>query len=460
MLTSAFLLTALLLAAPPGRESVIGEAASVEASERKLTVKRDDGGQVTVTFDEKTAFLRALPGASSLAGATPVQPADVKTGDRLLCRGTLDAATSTLAANRVVVMARSDVESRRQKEQEDWQKRGLAGVVTAVDATAHELTLRVVQAGTTKPVVVETGGANVSFRRYAPTSVRFADAKPSSFAEIAVGDQLRVLGNRNADATRVVAEQVVSGAFRVVRGTVTEVDAVKGTLSVREGDKGPAATVAVGGDTVLRRLPTMMVMRLLRASGAVRGRPGRRDGGGAQGLGWRTPCERSWCARSPARRRRSGCGRVRPSGRSRRGPRAPAGDHRQGRVEGRRDRDPRAETGGRQRDAGDQGRGLDPAADASGRRPWRPRRRGHGRGRRLLGCARHGRSGGDVVVRLTAQAASGGCVGARLHVAGHRPLSLRGRTAPRPPSARRTATRPQARGNRRRGLVAASCGAG
>ena len=33
-------------------------------------------------------------------------------------------------------------------------------------------------------------------RRYAPDSIKFGDAKPSSFGELKVGDQLRALGDR------------------------------------------------------------------------------------------------------------------------------------------------------------------------------------------------------------------------------------------------------------------------
>jgi hypothetical protein len=273
-------LAALLVAAPaaPGRDNVVGEAASVVPAEHKVVVNKDGGGQVAVTFDDKTALLRALPGAKTLEGATPVQPQEIAAGDRLLCRGTLDAAGGALAANRIVVMARGDVEARRKKEQEDWQKRGIAGVVSAVDPAAKEFSVRSGAGPTAKTLVVETGGAGVGFRRYAPTSVRFSDAKPGTFTDLAVGDQVRVLGNRSADGGRVTAEQVVSGAFKVVRGVVAEVDAAKGTVSVREGEKA-IVTVAVSPETLMRRLPPMMVMRLLRGS----------EGGNAQGPGGGAP---------------------------------------------------------------------------------------------------------------------------------------------------------------------------
>jgi len=262
--------TALLVAAPaaPGRDSVVGEAASVAPAESRLVVHKDGGGEVAVTWDAKTVMVRARPGATSLEGATPVQPSDIAAGDRLLCRGTLDPSGTTLAANRVVVMTRADVEDRRTREQEDWRKRGIAGVVTAVDPATHQVTVRVRQAGVAHPVVVDAGGRDLKYRRYAPASVRFSDSRPGTFEQITVGDQIRVLGNGSADGSRMSAEQVVSGSFRVLRGTVAGVDAATGTLTVREnGDgHGGLVRVTIGGDALVRRLPPMMVMRLLRAS--------------------------------------------------------------------------------------------------------------------------------------------------------------------------------------------------
>ena len=274
MLTSAaWLLTlaaALAPAATPGRDSVLGEAASLVPTEKRLVLRRDNGGEIAIVYDDRTAFLRARPGATSLEGASPLPPAELAVGDRLLCRGTLADDGARLLANRVVVMTRSDVETRRQREREDWQKRGLAGIVASVDPQLRAIGVRVTQGGAARTLTVEAGAPGVAFRRYAPASVRFADAQPGEFADLAAGDQIRVLGNRSPDGTRVVAEQVVSGAFRVVRGLVSEVDPTAGTLVVREAARGASPVpVVVSKDTLLRRLPPMMVARLLRGGEAA-----------------------------------------------------------------------------------------------------------------------------------------------------------------------------------------------
>jgi hypothetical protein len=115
---------------------------------------------------------------------------------------------------------------------------------------------------------VTTADRPVRFLRYAPGSIRFADARPCAFEDVKPGDQLRVLGDRSPGGARVAAETVVSGSFRVVRGTAAGVDAAGGRVTVDTGAKGArAVSVVVSPDTLVRRLPPPMVARLL--SGAA-----------------------------------------------------------------------------------------------------------------------------------------------------------------------------------------------
>ena len=53
-------------------------------------------------------------------------------------------------------------------------------------------------------------------RRYAPDSIKFSDAKPSTFVELKVGDQLRALGDREPDGTHFTPQKVVTGAFELL----------------------------------------------------------------------------------------------------------------------------------------------------------------------------------------------------------------------------------------------------
>lgn len=264
MLPSAVVIAAIALAVQdspivPAAQSVVGEITAVRADERSLTVRTDAGGAIVIEIGEKTVLLRSRPGATSLADATPLAFADLVPGDRVLASGGPAPNGAAFGARRLVVMTKDDVEARHKRESDDWRRRGLSGVVTGLDAATRAITLRLRSTpGTSQEtVVVAAEGRDVAFRRYAPDSVKFSDARTSSFDELREGDQVRVLGERSPDGARILPEQVVSGAFETVRGLVASVDAVRGQVSLR--DIGPEAkrplTVAVGPDAVVRRLP-------------------------------------------------------------------------------------------------------------------------------------------------------------------------------------------------------------
>ena len=265
----AFLVWTSLVPGAGTASSVVGEAVALPAGDAgRLTVRKDGGGEVAVELAPTTACLRTRPGATSLEGATPVPATAIAVRDRVLVQGAPSEDGATIRARRIVVMARSDIEARREAEKQDWRRRGLAGVVTAVDPGAREMVVRSGRWAGTQTVVVTTAGRMVTFRRYAPGSVRFADARPGTFEDVKPGDQVRVLGDRSPDGTRVAAETVVSGTFRVVRGTAAAVDTGRGTLTVDTGARGASrVSVVVGPDTLVRRLPPPMVARLL--SGAA-----------------------------------------------------------------------------------------------------------------------------------------------------------------------------------------------
>lgn len=266
-------------ASAPRLERTVGEVTTVDAGTRQLELKTDTGETVTVLTDEKTAFLRAQPGARDLAGATPATLGDIAVGDRLLARGVL-GTDKNLSAGQVVVMARADIAQKHAQDQAEWSRRGVSGVITAIDPVRQEITVEARSLTGSQPVIVSTADAKPTFKRYAPESVRFSDARPSSFADLQVGDQVRVLGDRTADGAKVTAEQVVSGSFQILSGAVKTVEG--GTVTIVDNETGRPLAITVGPDAMVRRLPAEMAARL-----AVRGRgpggpPGRR---GAPG-GW------------------------------------------------------------------------------------------------------------------------------------------------------------------------------
>jgi len=283
------LLSFILPAAGTPVVSLVGEVlATPAAGESGILVRSDAGLEVAVAFDERTAFLRTKPGATTLAGAEAVRAEDVAKGDRVLCQGAPGENGAPMRARRVVVMARADVDAAQQKQREEWRRRGSSGVVAAVDAAKRLITLRVrAAAPAAEPVtlVVDASSPSVEFRRYAPGSLRFADARPGEFGDVALGDQVRVLGSKSPDGVRVTAEQVVSGTFRVVRGVLKQ--SADGVLSVREEGKGGGlVAVTIADGALVRRLPPFVVARLLRTASGEAREPG---GGGWPGAGGARP---------------------------------------------------------------------------------------------------------------------------------------------------------------------------
>ena len=274
----------------PRPRPVVGEVTSVDADSGRLSLRSDDGSVVAVTLIEGAAVLKSRPGATDLTGATKLTLAEIAAGDRVMVRGA-PGADKEIKARQVVVMARADISEKQAHERAEW-RRGIAGVVTAVDAGTGEITVDAGAPEGRRPVVLATAGRKVRFRRYAHGSPRFADARESTLGDLAVGDQLRAVGEREGDGARFLPDQIVAGSFESRFGAVTSVDVEHGRIEITENGKSEPLAVVVGAKALLRRLPAefaaMMAMRGGRpgeggGKGGGEGRSGEKEGGGPGG---------------------------------------------------------------------------------------------------------------------------------------------------------------------------------
>ncbi len=221
----------------------------------------DSGPDIAVTVQPNARLLRIAPGAKDLTNATPVQLQDLQVGDRVRVRGQASADSTSLAALEVIVISHSDLEARHEQERQDWQKRGLGGLVGAVDPATGTVTISVTTFGGKKSIAIHTSKSTV-FRRYSPDSVKFDDATPSTLQEIHPGDQLRARGDRSADGSELTADEVVTGAFRNIAGTINSVDASSGTINVQDLLSKKAVQVRITSDSQLHKLPPEMAQRI------------------------------------------------------------------------------------------------------------------------------------------------------------------------------------------------------
>jgi hypothetical protein len=224
-----------------------------------FTLHTDAGPDLLIVLSDSVSFLRVPPGATNLNTATKISLSDISSGDRVLVRGRVSEDQKSVLAASVIVMTKSDLAGAREAERADWQRRGIGGTVQAVNPETREIT---VMAPTTTPSpgnpthpVTVTLGANAVLLRYAPDSVKFSDAKPATFEQIKVGDQMRALGTKSEDSGRFTAEKLVSGTFRNLGVAVVSVDAQSGTISVKDLASGLPVLVRTNADSKLHRLP-------------------------------------------------------------------------------------------------------------------------------------------------------------------------------------------------------------
>lgn len=254
--------------APGGNVRVLGDVVALDALTRRVSLKSDKGEAVTVVLTEQTALRKVPPGASDLTKAVMITFSDVGVGDRVLAIGQPAGGRNQFEARTVVVMSRADLTQKQNREVADWRKRGISGTVEAIDADAGSFTVR---SGARTLTVRPT--SNTEFRRYAPDSVRFSDARVSSVAEIKAGDLARVLGDRNGDGSEMRAEWVVSGTFRQIAATINSINAGAGEIVVKDLASKKTLTLRVNSDSTLKKLAPAMAESLARRyrSGAAAG---------------------------------------------------------------------------------------------------------------------------------------------------------------------------------------------
>jgi hypothetical protein len=271
----------------PATDQVLGTVTAVNAAEKTFTVKEDKTGtEYAVDAAGARRFLKVPPGEKDLKKAQPIEASQIAAGDRLLARGQKETGSPKLTAAIVIVMSAGELQQKHESEMADWQKRGKRGTVANVDLTTKQITMQTRGPEGQKDVAVVTT-PETQFTRYAPDSVKYSDAKPSSFAELKPGDQLRVLGNMNAEGTQITAEKVISGSFRTIAATVVSVSPDGKQIQATDIQTKQPITVSLTGDSAVRRLPPMMANMLARRlnpnfKGSARGaNPGPTPEGGA-----------------------------------------------------------------------------------------------------------------------------------------------------------------------------------
>jgi Cu/Ag efflux protein CusF len=269
----------------------IGEVTAIDMAAKQMTIKTDAGSVVTVSLSDNTVYMRVPPGEKTLDKAAKIAGSEVAMGDRVFARGKVADDRKSVPARILIVMTKADIAKKQERDRAEWQRRGIVGVISALNADAKEITVTMRSRGAApQPVVIKASTPNVTFRRYAPDSIKFSEAKQSSFSELKVGDQLRALGERSADGAQFIPEEIVSGSFRTVGGPVVAVNVAANEVKINDLVTKQPFTIAIRQDSLLRRIPpdmaTMMAMRMGGGGG-----PGGPGGGSGQQPGGGQPSQ-------------------------------------------------------------------------------------------------------------------------------------------------------------------------
>jgi antitoxin (DNA-binding transcriptional repressor) of toxin-antitoxin stability system len=242
--------------------SVQGVVSELKADTQQVIVTTAAGNQVTVTLSDRTVFMRIPPGEKTKDKFIRVTPSDFGAGDSVFARGRMSEDRKNMPALEFYVMSKGDIAQQRDREREEWRKRGIAGTISAVNAGTKEITIDARTAEGPKPVLITTT-ADTKFRRYAPDSVRFSDAKPGAITDLIPGDQLRALGTKSADGTRFDAGEIVAGSFQTIGGAITEVNAEKQEIKINDQQSKQPVTIVVSTDSLMRRLTPELLTALM-----------------------------------------------------------------------------------------------------------------------------------------------------------------------------------------------------
>jgi len=255
----------------------LGEVKIKDAAAKQLIIKTDAGSLVTVALSDATSYMRVAPGETTLTNATKITFADVAEGDRVLALGKVSDDQKLVPARTLVVMTKADIAKKQEAERAEWKRRGVLGIITALKPETKEITITSRTMAGPQALIIPISD-KVELRRYAPDSIKFADANVAKFDDLKVGDQLRALGERNPAGTTFAAEKVVTGSFKTVAGVITAIDAGTGEVKINDLQTKQPLTIVVKQDAVLRKFPAASEMGGM----MMMGRPG---GGGAPGGG-------------------------------------------------------------------------------------------------------------------------------------------------------------------------------
>jgi len=246
----------------PRYVSVIGTVEKVDGAAKTLALKTDKGEEPTIKFDDRTQFVRMPAGETDTKKGTRAAASDVGAGDRVIARMRPEDQTG-LPAVFLYFTKQTDIAQRQKKTEEEWQTESVYGTVKSVDAAAKRVVISVRGGfGPPKDVTLDATGP-VEYQRFSLDSGKY-ESSSAGLTPIQAGDQVRLLGQKNADQTEIKLEAIQSATFKSLPVTVKSVDTAAGTIVATDLTSKKPITISIKPDTQLKRLDDATALLMAR----------------------------------------------------------------------------------------------------------------------------------------------------------------------------------------------------
>ena len=261
--------------------SLIGTVEKVDAAGKVLAVKPDKADQTAVKFDDKTQFLRIPAGETDTKKATRAAAGDVSVGDRVIAR--LREGEDGKPAVFLYFSKQAELAQRKEKTAEEW-KSGVSGLADSVDQAGKKIVITVRGAGPAKSVALDVSSNILDVTRFSPETGK---NEPSTLASIRPGDQVTVIGQKNADMTAIKVDAITSGFYKTLPVQIKSIDTAAGQIMAMDLASKKPITISIGPDSVLKRLDDATAQQLARRLNPTiqEGRGGRGGRGGGADAG-------------------------------------------------------------------------------------------------------------------------------------------------------------------------------
>lgn len=255
----------------------------------KIVVETKDGIIDSVLIST-TKFKRLPPDNLSLQAAVDSSLDELSVGDRVLVTGKVSEDKKTIVTTGVYLVKGSELAEQQAKQRAEWQRRGINGRVSSIDPATGEITVEMRNITGAANTVKLTAKEGAKILRYSPESPRYSDAVESSIGAIKPEDMIQALGDRSADGTAFSAEEIITGAFQTVAGTVKTIDTERNEVVISDLKTKEDITIVVRQTSLLKRFPAEIAQRMaqfqmMRPTGAAppAGAAQRRPQGGGDG---------------------------------------------------------------------------------------------------------------------------------------------------------------------------------